>query len=112
MQDSKSTNKQPRRGFLQGLVATAAGVTLAAPAMAKPATSAATVHLDAAKWSPRNREMVAAMIARNGSASKNYSAKRKPYAVFDWDNTSIMNDCEEALLIYQINHLADRKSVV
>ena len=106
MQDSKSVNKQPRRGFLQGLVATAAGVTLAAPAMAKPATSLATVHLDAAKWSPRNREMIAAMIARNGSASKNYSVKRKPYAVFDWDNTSIMNDCEEALLIYQINHLA------
>ncbi|MBB5204629.1 phosphoserine phosphatase [Inhella inkyongensis] len=33
-------------------------------------------------------------------------SKQRPYAVFDWDNTSIMNDTEEALLMYQINQLA------
>ncbi|MBC3920608.1 haloacid dehalogenase-like hydrolase [Undibacterium sp. CY18W] len=106
MQDSKSANQPARRGFLHGLVATAATATLAGPALAKPAAPASNVYLDAAKWSPRNRELVAALITRHGSASKSYSAKRKPYAVFDWDNTSIMNDCEEALLMYQINHLA------
>ncbi|MFZ6643601.1 HAD family hydrolase [Undibacterium sp. TC4M20W] len=110
MQDTKQTNQQPRRGFLQGLVATAAGATLAAPALAKPAAAAPAVFLDAAKWSPRNRDLVAALIAKHGNTSKSYSAKRKPYAVFDWDNTSIMNDCEEALLMYQINHLAFKLS--
>jgi hypothetical protein len=70
----------------------------------------ANVYLDAAKWAPRNREMVTALIARHGISSKTYNPKRKPYAVFDWDNTSIMNDCEEALLMYQINHLAFKLS--
>lgn len=105
MKNYNRASQQPRRGFLQGLVATAVGATLTAPAMAKPAAPA-TVYLDNAKWSPRNHELVAALIARHGVASKSYSAKRKPYVVFDWDNTSIMNDCEEALLMYQINHLA------
>ncbi|MBY0571006.1 MAG: haloacid dehalogenase-like hydrolase [Burkholderiaceae bacterium] len=111
MQDREELiSKQPRRGFLQGLVATAAGTALAAPAIAKPATTVANVYLDAAKWAPRNREMVTALIARHGISSKTYNPKRKPYVVFDWDNTSIMNDCEEALLMYQINHLAFKLS--
>jgi len=96
----------PRRGFIQGLIATAAGASLAVPALAKPAQTAPAIVLDSAKWSPRNRELVAELIANHGNTSKTYNAKRKPYAVFDWDNTSIMNDCEEALLMFQINHLA------
>ncbi|MFZ6752121.1 HAD family hydrolase [Undibacterium sp. Dicai25W] len=95
----------PRRGFIQGMIATAAGVTLTTSAIAKN-TDVKTVVLDNAKWSPRNHDLVAALIAKHGITSKKYSAKRKPYAVFDWDNTSIMNDCEEALLMYQINNLA------
>ena len=95
----------PRRGFIQHMIATVAGVTLTASAVAKPA-DVKTVMLDNAKWSPRNHDLVAALIAMHGISSKSYSAKRKPYAVFDWDNTSIMNDCEEALLMYQINNLA------
>ncbi|MBC3884127.1 haloacid dehalogenase-like hydrolase [Undibacterium sp. FT31W] len=98
-------NNTPRRGFLQGMLVTAAGSALALPALAKPAAAPA-VMLDAAKWSPRNRQLVAELVARHGQASKSYNAKRRPYAVFDWDNTSIMNDCEEALLMYQINQLA------
>ena len=46
------------------------------------------------------------LLHTQGKASARYSAARKPYAVFDWDNTCIMNDCEEALLVYQIDHLA------
>jgi len=30
----------------------------------------------------------------------------RPYAVFDWDNSSIMNDTEEALFMYQTQNLA------
>jgi len=95
----------PRRGFIQGMIATAAGATLTTSAIAKN-TDVKSVVLDNAKWSPRNHDLVAALIAKHGITSKTYSAKRKPYAVFDWDNTSIMNDCEEALLMYQINNLA------
>ena len=95
----------PRRGFIQGMIATAAGVTLASSAAAKN-PEMKPVMLDNAKWAPRNHDLVAALIAKHGITSKTYSAKRKPYAVFDWDNTSIMNDCEEALLMYQINNLA------
>jgi phosphoserine phosphatase len=102
---------KPRRGFIQGLMATAAGATLAAPALARPVAAAVpAVILDSAKWAPRNRELIAAMIAKHGITSKTYNPKRKPYAVFDWDNTSIMNDCEEALLLYQINQLAFKLS--
>ncbi|MBC3933131.1 haloacid dehalogenase-like hydrolase [Undibacterium curvum] len=102
---------KPRRGFIQGLMATAAGATLAAPALARPVAAAVpAVILDSAKWAPRNRELIAALIAKHGITSKTYNPKRKPYAVFDWDNTSIMNDCEEALLLYQINQLAFKLS--
>ncbi|MBC3934809.1 haloacid dehalogenase-like hydrolase [Undibacterium sp. CY7W] len=101
---------KPRRGFIQGLMATAAGAALAAPALARPVAAAPAVILDSAKWAPRNRELIAALIAKHGITSKSYNPQRKPYAVFDWDNTSIMNDCEEALLMYQINQLAFKLS--
>jgi phosphoserine phosphatase len=100
----------PRRGFLQGAIATAAGAALAVPAIAKTTSAVTPVFLDSAKWASRNRELLAGLIARHGNTSKSYNAKRKPYAVFDWDNTSIMNDCEEALLMYQINNLAFKLS--
>jgi hypothetical protein len=77
----------------------------------KPAAlAAASVFLDPAKWSPRNHALLTSIIAKHGNTSKTYNPKRRPYAVFDWDNTSIMNDCEEALLMYQINHLAFKLS--
>ena len=75
---------KPRRGFIQGLMATAAGATLAAPALARPVAAAVpAVILDSAKWAPRNRELIAALIAKHGITSKTYNPKRKPYAVFD-----------------------------
>ncbi|MFC3108806.1 haloacid dehalogenase-like hydrolase [Undibacterium arcticum] len=97
-----------RRGFLGGLLTTAAGAALAGvPAIGNAAPAKNTgVGLDRAKWSPRNRQLIADLIASHGSTAPGYKASRRPYAVFDWDNTSIMNDCEEALLMYQINTLS------
>lgn len=97
-----------RRHLLQGILAGAASVGMVASteAQTKPVRAVAEVSIDSAKWSPRNRELIEALIAKHGNTSKKYSAKRRPYAVFDWDNTSIMNDCEEALLMYQINTLS------
>ncbi|WP_343586594.1 HAD family hydrolase [Herbaspirillum sp.] len=95
-----------RRGFLGGLLAAAgaglAGVAVSGHAVAKEAG----VNLDRAKWSPRNHALMARMLAEHGSMAPGYQSGKRPYAVFDWDNTSIMNDCEEALLMYQINTLS------
>lgn len=98
-----------RRHFLKGVAIGASALAVSQGALAKPAATA-KVSLDSAKWVARNRELVAAMIAKHGITSKSYNPKRRPYAVFDWDNTSIMNDCEEALLLFQINNLAFKLS--
>lgn len=95
-----------RRGFLGGLVAAAAGGALAGIATPARAAARAEVALDRAKWAMRNHELVAQMIADHGKLSAGYQSGKRPYAVFDWDNTSIMNDCEEALLMHQINTLS------
>ena len=101
------TRETARRGFLGGMLATAAGAALTGVAVAGNAAEKHTdVGLDRAKWAPRNRALVSQMIAEHGRGSAGYKANRRPYAVFDWDNTSIMNDCEEALFMYQINNLA------
>ncbi|WP_016833857.1 HAD family hydrolase [Herbaspirillum lusitanum] len=95
-----------RRGFLGGLLAAAAGGALATIATPGQAAARAEVALDRAKWAARNHEMVAQMIAEHGKLAAGYQSSKRPYAVFDWDNTSIMNDCEEALLMHQINTLS------
>ncbi|MFJ9531516.1 HAD family hydrolase [Herbaspirillum sp. NPDC101396] len=96
-----------RRGFLGRALASAAGVAMVgAPLAAQAKTVKTPVGLDRAKWAPRNRAMVEQMIAAYGNTSRGYKSGKKPYAVFDWDNTSIMNDCEEALLMHQINTLS------
>ncbi|MCI1012964.1 haloacid dehalogenase-like hydrolase [Herbaspirillum sp. C7C2] len=99
-----------RRGFLGGLLAAAAGGTLATLASPAHAASRTEVALDRAKWAMRNHDMVAQMIAEHGKLAPGYQPNKRPYAVFDWDNTSIMNDCEEALLMYQINTLSFKLS--
>ncbi|WP_295749834.1 HAD family hydrolase [Undibacterium sp.] len=103
---NKTALLQKRRSLLTGgVLAGLAAVTSAGEAFAKPVKSTGLV-LDQAKWSKRNHAQLQALIERNGTASASYNAKRRPYAVFDWDNTSIMNDTEEALLMYQINTLS------
>jgi len=105
---TQMTKTLERRSFLGGVLTSAAGVTLASVTTQGQASplAPAGVTLDQAKWAPRNRELVAELVASHGNTSAHYQAKRRPYAVFDWDNTSIMNDCEEALLMYQINTLS------
>ncbi len=95
-----------RRRFIQGALASVAGASLLTPAQAQPKKMGGRYQLDQAKWCPRDRQLLDELINKNGNLSKKYNGKRRPYAVFDWDNTSIMNDCEEALLMYQINTLS------
>ena len=103
-----TTTSLEKRRFLSGVLSSAATLTLAsAPSLGQASpTAPASVALDRAKWAPRNRQLITDLIARHGSSAASYQASRRPYAVFDWDNTSIMNDCEEALLMHQINTLA------
>jgi len=98
-----------RRSFFRRSTAALALAAVPLAASAKD-SSAPAPGLDPAKWSPRNHAALSALIARHGKHSPRYDAKRKPYAVFDWDNTAIMNDTEEALFMYQINTLSFRLS--
>ncbi|ACC76063.1 haloacid dehalogenase-like hydrolase [Paraburkholderia phymatum] len=94
-----------RRQFLNTLaVATAAG-SLVSKAGATEAGKPTADSLDPGRWSPLNAARLQSVLDQHGVRSRQYNPSRRPYAVFDWDNTCIMNDCEEALLMYQIHHL-------
>lgn len=97
-----------RRNILKAIAAGAAASGLSGHALAAAAGKRDTVvtRLDAGRWAQATHDRIQAVIARYGRGSRGYDGKRKPYAVFDWDNTCIMNDCEEALMLYQIDHLA------
>ncbi|WP_394787924.1 haloacid dehalogenase-like hydrolase [Rhodoferax sp.] len=58
-----------------------------------------------AGWSAANRRAINQVLQTSGSSSPGYNPAKKPYAVFDWDNTCIMNDTEESLLLYQAENL-------
>ena len=97
-----------RRSLIQALGT--AGL-FSAPAIAASAKMHATATpnfqaIDPARWSAFNASELNLLMQTHGKTSKKYNPHKKPYAVFDWDNTCIMNDCEEALLVYQIDHLA------
>lgn len=70
------------------------------------ATHQTAPQLITGQWDNFNRQQLNQLIVHYGKTSVNYDAKNPPYAVFDWDNTSIFLDIEEAVLIYQIEHLA------
>ncbi len=70
------------------------------------AAFAAGQVLTPGKWAPDTYKSMQKLIDENGKNSAGYKASNKPYAMFDWDNTCIMNDTEEALYMYQIENLA------
>jgi len=59
----------------------------------------------AGQWDGFNRAQIDALIARRGKGSPGYDPARPPYAVFDWDYTSVFLDIEEAALIHQLENL-------
>jgi phosphoserine phosphatase len=56
-------------------------------------------------WSPSAYSALTQLISTYGSTSSTYDKSNKPYAVFDFDNTTAINDVEETMIIYQIEHL-------
>lgn len=57
-------------------------------------------------WAPATYNALNKLIKENGILSPNYDSANKPYVVFDCDNTLVINDVQEALLIYQLENLA------
>ncbi|MBO7788720.1 haloacid dehalogenase-like hydrolase [Burkholderia pseudomallei] len=102
--------KTGRRHFVRSVASASAALAAAAwsPARAAidaPASPATALSLMPGRWSPNNVARLRAVLAGHGASSPRYRPEHRPYAVFDWDNTSIMNDCEEALLMHQIDGL-------
>lgn len=56
-------------------------------------------------WDQFNHAQLNQFILENGNKSPKYNAQKPPYVVFDFDNTSIFLDIEEATLIYQLENL-------
>src|SRR5689334_428821 len=67
--------------------------------------ASALLPLQPAGWSAANRRAINGVLQTLGAGSPGYDPARRPYAVFDWDNTCIMNDAEEALLFFQAENL-------
>ncbi|MDR2113527.1 MAG: haloacid dehalogenase-like hydrolase [Candidatus Accumulibacter sp.] len=72
---------------------------------AQVAASQQAIKLTPRNWDSFNREQLDNFIAAYGNASASYNPGKRPYVVFDWDNTSIFLDIEEAALIYQLENL-------
>ena len=72
--------------------------------------SAGPKVLDPAGWAPSVYSRLTETIAKVGNTSKDYDPSCKPYAVFDFDHTTIIGDIEHALFNYKIEKLKYRTS--
>lgn len=63
------------------------------------------IKLDAKNWDDFNRTQLEKLLNAYGKNSPTYNPQRRPYAVFDWDNTMVFLDIQEATLIYQLENL-------
>lgn len=62
-------------------------------------------QLPEGNWVPEVHAKLTQMMKDYGKCSKSYDKNAKPYAVFDFDNTSIINDVETSLFTYQATFL-------
>jgi phosphoserine phosphatase len=56
-------------------------------------------------WDKFNKAQLEKLLTTYGKGSADYNPAKPPYAVFDWDNTMVFLDIEEATLIYQLQNL-------
>ena len=61
--------------------------------------------LERGQWEDKLYKKLSNVIKENGKSSSKYDESAKPYAVFDWDNTTVINDIGEATFTYQIENL-------
>lgn len=62
--------------------------------------------LEPYNWNPRVHYALTELLTDYGNKSKAYDPQCRPYAVFDFDNTTIIDDIAQTLLVYQIENLA------
>ena len=62
-------------------------------------------------WDERVYQAINKLIETHGKDNPSYDINHKPFAVFDWDNTSIIGDVEEVLLYYMITNLTFKMEV-
>ena len=87
-----------RGGCKMVLAAMLLALTGGAPA--QPADRLVSGH-----WDPFNRSRLQSLIDDCGRRNPSYDARKPPYAIFDWDNTSVFLDMEEAVMVYQLQNL-------
>jgi phosphoserine phosphatase len=61
--------------------------------------------LDKLSWARRNHAVLTQFLRDHGKGSPGYNEEKRPYAVFDWDDTSAFHDCGDALFRYQLWNL-------
>lgn len=88
-----------------GSLAVAGCQSNGAPHPDKTAAATTKTVLAHGQWDAFNHAQLNQMITQYGKLSPQYDAKKKPYVVFDFDNTSVFLDIEEAALIYQLEQL-------
>ena len=57
------------------------------------------VKLADRSWDGFNKAQIEKFLATYGKGGPNYNPAKPPYAVFDWDNTMVFLDVEEATFI-------------
>ncbi len=55
-------------------------------------------------WEPRLRKRLTQLLTELGKNCSHHCPDKPPYAVFDWDNTCIFADVDEAVLLWQLTH--------
>lgn len=63
-------------------------------------------YIKKGSWNDRAFQFLNKLIADHGRDNPAYNPEKKPFAVFDWDNTSIIGDVEEAAFFYLVTQLA------
>ena len=63
-------------------------------------------YIKKGSWNKRAFSSINKLIADYGKDNPNYEPNKKPFAVFDWDNTSIIGDVEEASFYYLVTNIA------
>ncbi|MGM9768905.1 MAG: hypothetical protein ACI3Z0_10685 [Candidatus Cryptobacteroides sp.] len=56
-------------------------------------------------WTPEAHAALGQLIAETGKSSDGYDPECRPYAVFDFDNTTIVNDISMTLMIWQAENM-------
>ncbi len=67
--------------------------------------SQSAIKLADRNWDNFNRAKIEKFLNTYGKNSPSYNPAKPPYAVFDWDNTMVFLDVEEATFIYQLENL-------